>query len=38
LPLSPPQNAALVEQSVAAARSLKQQAHELVESVSGFRL
>jgi methyl-accepting chemotaxis protein-1 (serine sensor receptor) len=32
------QNAALVEQSAAAARSLKQQAHDLVESVSGFRL
>jgi methyl-accepting chemotaxis protein len=32
------QNVALVEQSAAAAESLKQQAHELVESVSGFRL
>jgi methyl-accepting chemotaxis protein-1 (serine sensor receptor) len=32
------QNAALVEQGAAAAESLKQQAHELVESVAGFRL
>ncbi len=32
------QNAALVEESAAAAESLKHQAHELVKSVSGFRL
>ena len=32
------QNAALVEESAAAAESLKQQAPELVESVAGFRL
>ena len=31
------QNAALVEQSAAAAESLKQQAHRLVESVARFR-
>ena len=31
-------NAALVQQSAAAAESLKQQAHELVESVAAFRL
>ena len=32
------QNAALVEESAAAAESLKQQAHELVESVAAFKL
>ena len=32
------QNAALVQESAAAAESLKQQAHVLVESVAGFRL
>ena len=32
------QNAALVEQSAAAAESLKQQAHELVESVAAFKI
>ena len=32
------QNAALVEQSAAAAESLKQQAHELVASVAAFKL
>ena len=32
------QNAALVEQSAAAADSLKQQAQQLVQAVSAFRL
>ena len=32
------QNAALVEQSAAAAESLRQQAHELVQSVAAFKL
>ena len=32
------QNAALVEQSAAAAESLKHQAHQLVEAVAVFRL
>ena len=32
------QNAALVEQSAAAAESLKQQAHALVQAVAVFRV
>jgi hypothetical protein len=32
------QNAALVEESAAAAESLKQQAHRLVQAVASFRL
>ena len=32
------QNAALVEESAAAAESLKQQAHQLVQAVATFRL
>jgi methyl-accepting chemotaxis protein len=32
------QNAALVEQSSAAAESLKQQAHDLADAVSAFRI
>ncbi|URI11462.1 methyl-accepting chemotaxis protein [Aquincola tertiaricarbonis] len=38
LDLSTQQNAALVEQSAAAAQSLKQQAAQLVEAVSAFKL